>query len=100
MIKVESTGHLNPRGDIQFDEYERNDFVARFLEAFNADISEAEQCARVYAIHLEIRHRCDLYIAVAENLSAGQRRALHVYAQCRGDLSKHLEQQQKLKANK
>lgn len=80
--------------ELHFDEYQRNAYVQRFSEAFLYDRDrlgneidiEAEICQRVYAIHLEICNNQDLYIAVVDRLEAHQRRALHLYSQCRGVL--------------
>lgn len=69
---------------IEFDEFERNDYVRRFLEVFKSGLYEDELCAMAYAIHCEIRHKHELYIAVAERLEPKHRRALHEYSQCRG----------------
>lgn len=74
----------NTRFAIEFDEFERNEYVRRFLEVFKAGLVEDELCELAYAIHCEIRHKHDLYIAVAERLEPRLRRALHEYAQCRG----------------
>lgn len=83
LIRQEAKG-IDPRGDIEFDEYERNEYVARFSEVFAAGHDEETLCEIAYGIHCEIRDKHDLYIAVADRLEARQRRALHEYAQCLG----------------
>ncbi len=87
MITQESDLYLDPRGVIEFDEYERNAYVARLLEICNADLDDAQMCSRVYEVHLELRTRHCLYIAVADRLEPKHKRALHTYARCNGDLS-------------
>lgn len=69
---------------IEFDSDERDAYVSRFLAVFNAGLAEDELCSRAYAIHLEIRARHDLYIAVSQVLTARQRSALRWYAACNG----------------
>lgn len=81
---IQESDGINPRPTIEFDEYERNEYVRRFLEVFNADLDEQAMCSGVYAIHCEIANKHDLYIAVFDRLEARQRRALHEYAQCLG----------------
>ena len=74
----------DPRGEIVFDEYERNRYLSRFLEVFTGGLSEEEICSKAYEIHCEIRHRHDLYIAVADRLEWKHKNALHLYAAARG----------------
>lgn len=74
----------DPRGEIVFDEYERNGYVSRFLEIFNSGLSEEEMCSKAYQIHCEIRNRHELYIAVNDRLEWKHKNALHLYAQARG----------------
>jgi hypothetical protein len=83
-IVQESQQYLDPRGTIEFDEYERNEYVSRFLAIFNSGESEERICEKVYAVHIEVCTRSDLYIAVADRLSSRQRSALRWYAACRG----------------
>ncbi|HYC01595.1 MAG TPA: hypothetical protein VEC57_20860 [Candidatus Limnocylindrales bacterium] len=84
-IIQEDTAYLSPRGTIEFDEYERNEYVARFLDAFKAGLTEEELCAKCYAIHLELRDKHDLYFAVFDKLETRQRSAIRWYAICRGE---------------
>lgn len=70
---------VDPRGEIEFDETERDRYVSRFLAAFNADVDEEEKARLVFDVHREISHQHDLYIAVGDKLGATLRRALHVY---------------------
>jgi hypothetical protein len=74
----EITGiRVDPRGNIEFDEAERDQYVSRFLAAFNTDIEESQQDDLVYAVHLEICARHDLYSAVYDKLNWPMRTALH-----------------------
>lgn len=76
----EITGtRVDPRGDIEFNEAERDQYVARFLAAFGADVEETDKAKLVYAVHLEVCHKYDLYIAVGDKLGATLRRAIHTY---------------------
>jgi hypothetical protein len=83
-IIQEPEHYLDPRGTIEFDEYERNGYVSRFLAVFNSGLPEDEICTQAYAIHMEIATRPDLYIAVADRLGWRFKSALHWYSQCRG----------------
>lgn len=85
VIIQKSDIRFDPRGDsIEFEEFERNEYVSRFLGVFNADLTETEICAQAYEIHVEIRAKHDLYIAVADRLGSRFKSALHWYAECRG----------------
>lgn len=70
---------VDPRGEIEFDEVERDRYVARFLAAFNADVEDEEKAQLVYAVHMEVRSNYDLYIAVADKLGWTFKNALHIY---------------------
>lgn len=71
--------HIDPRGDIEFDEAERDRYVSRFLAAFHADVDEQERANLVYAVHKEVCSQYDLYIAIGDKLGSTLKRALHVY---------------------
>lgn len=76
----EITGtRVDPRGEIEFDEAERDRYVARFLAAFNADVEEPEKARLVYEVHQSIGSQHDLYIAVYDRLTWWHKNALHVY---------------------
>lgn len=77
---------LNPRGEIEFDQDQRDQYVARFLAAFDADVDEDNKARLVHAIHMEIRAQHDLYIAVADKLGYRLKQALHVYVRRYGSL--------------
>jgi hypothetical protein len=70
---------VDPRGDIEFDEAERDRYVARFLAAFNADVEEDEKARLVYEVHKSIGNQHDLYIGVYDKLTWWHKNALHVY---------------------
>lgn len=70
---------VDPRGDIEFDEAERDRYVSRFLAAFNADVDEEEKAKLVINVHDTISNKYDLYIAVYDRLSWWHKNALHVY---------------------
>lgn len=64
---------VDPRGEEserKFDEKERDKYVSRFLDAFNLDSEEIEIAKAVEAVHKEISHRHDLYIAVGDGLGS------------------------------
>ena len=76
----EITGlRVDPRGEIQFDEAERDRYVSRFLAAFNADVDEEEKARLVIEVHRTISNNYDLYIAVYDRLTWWHKNALHVY---------------------
>lgn len=70
---------VDPRGDIEFNEAERDRYVARFLAAFNADVNEEEKARLVYTVHQAICDKYDLYIAVYDRFTWWHKNALHVY---------------------
>lgn len=65
---------VDPRGELKdrqdYDPAERDKYVSRFMDAFNLDKEEPEIAAAVHALHLEIAHKTDLYIATADALAA------------------------------
>lgn len=76
----EITGlRVDPRGEIEFDEAERDHYVTRFLAAFDADVNEEEKAKLVYEVHKTICHKYDLYIAVGDALGSTLKKALHIY---------------------
>jgi hypothetical protein len=74
---------VDPRGDEKdrqnFDPKERDKYASRFTEALNLDKEEADIAAAVYAIHTEIAHKHDLYIAVGDALGTKYKNALRKY---------------------
>jgi truncated hemoglobin YjbI len=70
---------VDPRGEIEFDEAERDRYVSQFLAAFYADVEEEKRAELVYAVHLQVRNKHDLYIAVSDKLGSTLRKALHGY---------------------
>lgn len=82
----EITGlRVDPRGEIDYDEGERDRYVARFLAAFHADVDEDEKARLVYVIHKEVCFKYDLYIAISDKLGSTLRRALHIYVARHGN---------------
>lgn len=76
----EITGlRVDPRGEIEFDEAERDRYVSRFLAALQADVDEEEKARLVIEVHHMISTKHDLYIAVYDQLSWWHKNALHVY---------------------
>ena len=78
---------VDPRGEIEFDEAERDRYVSRFLAAFDADVDEDEKARLVHAVHLEVRNRYDLYIGISDALGSRLRSALHTYVRRYGNLA-------------
>lgn len=76
---------VDPRGDEKdrqnFDPAERDKYVSRFTDAFNLDKEEADIAAAVYAVHTEIAHKHDLYIAVGDQLGSRGKSALRKYVE-------------------
>lgn len=74
---------VDPRGDEKdrqnFDPAERDKYVSRFTDAFNLDKEESDIAAAVYAVHTEIAHKHDLYIAVADQLGSRGKSAVRKY---------------------
>lgn len=76
---------VDPRGDEKdrqnFDPAERDKYVSRFTDAFNLDKEEPDIAAAVYAVHTEIAHKHDLYIAVGDALGSKYKNALRKYVE-------------------
>ncbi len=70
---------VDPRGEIEYDEAERDRYVSRFRAAFEADVDEEEKAKLVIAVHQTICSQYDLYIAVYDQLTWWHKNALHVY---------------------
>lgn len=84
----EITGVLvDPRGEIEFDEGERDRYVSRFLAAFDADVDEDEKARLVHAIHMEVRSQYDLYIAISNALGSRLKTAIRTYVTRYGNLA-------------
>jgi hypothetical protein len=84
MVKVREmlgTRAINPRGDIEYDDKERDRYVSKFLAAFTADVDEAKRAELVFALHSEVCSNYDLYIAINDALNGVYRRALKTYVQ-------------------
>lgn len=71
----------DPRGEISFDENERNDYVFMFIEAMNQDAEEDVIANEVYQLHLQIRAQHDLYIAVKDALGLPYGPAIRKYVE-------------------
>jgi hypothetical protein len=78
---------VDPRGEIEFDPAERDRYVSRFLAAFNADVDEDAKSKLVHSIHLEVRSRYDLYIAIGDGLGWKLRTAIRAYLERYGNLA-------------
>jgi len=72
---------VDPRGDLgkQVDEGKVQQFAAEFLAAFNLDAEEKDIAVAVLGIHERISNNHDLYIAVADSLTAKERGAIKKY---------------------
>ena len=70
---------IDPRGDIEFDEQERDRYVGRFISAMNADVQENVKAEMVNEIHLEVCSKYDLYIAINDALGSRYARAIKAY---------------------
>lgn len=79
--EVRSGFTVDPRGDSpkQVDEGKVQQFAAEFLAAFNLDAEEKEIAVAVLGIHERISNNHDLYIAVADALTAKERGAIKKY---------------------
>lgn len=64
---------LQPFGTIQFDEYERNEYVSRLLQLLKSTCEGTEMREQVYEVHQELATRHDLYMAVWSKLESSQR---------------------------
>jgi hypothetical protein len=74
---------VDPRGDLgkQFDPAKRDQFVAQFRTAFDMDAEEKDIAIAVLAVHESVNRDQNLYIAVADALSAKERGAIKKYIQ-------------------
>ena len=72
---------INPRGDmgLAITPAQRDPIVAEFRAAFDLDAEEAHIAQAVLAIHNRIRTQPDLYVAVADAMTAKERNALKAY---------------------
>ena len=66
--RVDPRGEPHERND--FDPAERDKYVSRFMDAMQMDKEEEERAAAVHAIHMELAGKNDLYIAIADAISA------------------------------
>lgn len=64
---------LQPFGTIEFDEFERNEYVSRFLRLIVSADEEASMAAKVFNVHQELSTRHDLYMAVWSKMDSRQR---------------------------
>lgn len=70
----------DPRGEqLSFDTKEKDKYVSRFLDAFNADLEDEAMARAIYGIHSEIANKHDLYIAVADELGTKHKSAIKAY---------------------
>lgn len=78
---VDPRGEPHERND--FDPKERDKYVGRFMDAFNMDAEDPVIAEAVYAIHMEVAHRHDLYIAIADSLGSKYKNAIRKYLDIR-----------------
>ena len=73
----------DPRGDMgkNVDTTKRDQFVAQFRAAFDLDAEEKDIALAVLAIHETLNPDHDLYIAVADVMTAKERSAIKKYIQ-------------------
>ena len=73
----------DPRGDLgkKFDQSKRDSFVQQFRGAFDLDAEEKDIALAVLAVHEALNPDHDLYIAVADVLTAKERSAIKKYIQ-------------------
>ena len=73
----------DPRGDLgkKFDQTKRDQFVQQFRGAFDLDAEEKDIALAVMAVHEALNPDHDLYIAVADVLTAKERSAIKKYIQ-------------------
>jgi hypothetical protein len=73
----------DPRGDLgkKFDQSKRDSFVQQFRNAFDLDAEEKDIALAVLAVHEALNPDHDLYIAVADVLTAKERSAIKKYIQ-------------------
>lgn len=74
---------VDPRGDLgkPADTSKRDQFVSEFRAAFDLDAEEKDIAIAVLGIHERISTDHDLYIAVADAMSAKERGAIKKYVQ-------------------
>jgi hypothetical protein len=74
---------VDPRGELgkQFDPAKRDQFVTQFRAAFDLDAEEKDIAIAVLAVHESVNRDQNLYIAVADALSAKERGAIKKYIQ-------------------
>lgn len=72
---------VDPRGDLgkQADDTKRDQFVADFRLAFDLDAEEKEIASAVHGVHQRIANDHDLYISVADAMTAKERSAIKKY---------------------
>ena len=73
----------DPRGDLgkKFDQTKRDQFVQQFRSAFDLDAEEKDIALAVLAVHEALNPDHELYIAVADVLTAKERSAIKKYIQ-------------------
>lgn len=73
----------DPRGDMgkKVDQTKRDQFVQQFRSAFDLDAEEKDIALAVMAVHEALNPDHDLYIAVADVLTAKERSAIKKYIQ-------------------
>jgi hypothetical protein len=73
----------DPRGDLgkKVDQSKRDQFVQQFRSAFDLDAEEKDIALAVLAVHEALNPDHDLYIAVADVLTAKERSAIKKYIQ-------------------
>ena len=73
----------DPRGDLgkKVDQTKRDQFVQQFRSAFDLDAEEKDIALAVLAVHEALNPDHDLYIAVADVLTAKERSAIKKYIQ-------------------
>lgn len=72
---------ITPKGDmgLTIPAAQRDPFVAEIRAAFDLDAEETQIAQAVLAIHNRIRTQPDLYVAVADAMTAKERNALKAY---------------------
>jgi hypothetical protein len=73
----------DPRGDMgkEVDPAKRDSFVKQFRAAFDLDAEEKDIALAVLGVHEQINADHDLYIAVADGMTAKERSAIKKYIQ-------------------
>lgn len=71
---------INPRpDDLEYDTDEAADYIWMFKEAMEQDAEEDTIAAEIYALHLDVRSRYDLYIAIKDGLGTTYGNAIRKY---------------------